>query len=341
MLKIQNQFQAKMPEISDDSSPSGNDGSRSETSTAQTRRDQQSSINGGGWRFAATRAIRQRLKPSNLVIVRDAQIPLSSAHEELQPHLSAKRRVIALNEKMSSSLMASAALSSSRAAQLGSNTTAKHGSNKAAQLAAPKQSSSAAAKLSSTPAQQKQGNPARQQRSSLSARWHALSKFVMKLVEEDASNQHNMMMLNHYREHTYCSEKPVVSSHGQLRAEAFNRPRSITEPFGGLKNLPMKLSMRSELQEHELRATEFKSTSCRAHKHDAELGQDLLSWVEHELQSSNTSCRGRVRSAGVEHEAQNSSTSCRGQTLNCQGQPRAAKAEHEVQNLNTRCRGRA
>ncbi|GKV18248.1 hypothetical protein SLEP1_g28655 [Rubroshorea leprosula] len=48
MLKIQNQFQAKMPEISDDSSPSGNDGSRSETSTAQTRRDQQSSINGGG-----------------------------------------------------------------------------------------------------------------------------------------------------------------------------------------------------------------------------------------------------------------------------------------------------
>ncbi|GKV40329.1 hypothetical protein SLEP1_g47988 [Rubroshorea leprosula] len=36
-------------------------------------------------------------------------------------------------------------------------------------------------------------------------------------------------------------------------------------------------SMRSELQEHELRAAEFKSTSCRAHKHDAELGQDLLS----------------------------------------------------------------
>ncbi|GKV15450.1 hypothetical protein SLEP1_g26240 [Rubroshorea leprosula] len=225
MLKIQNQFQAKMPEISDDSSLSGNDGS---------------SINGGGRRFAATRAICQRLKPSNLVIVRDAQIPLSFAHEELQPHLSAKRRVIALNEKLSSSLMAAAEhpssataqqpssaaklkimlqlgrseaiqLGSSRATQLGSvqlgnRTTAKHGSNKVAQLTAPKQSSSAAANLNSTPAQQKQGSPARQQpsnparqpQSSLSARRHAPSKFVMKLVEEDASNQHNMMMVSPY-----------------------------------------------------------------------------------------------------------------------------------------------
>ncbi|GLT88190.1 hypothetical protein SLE2022_062250 [Rubroshorea leprosula] len=53
-----------------------------------------------GHMAAATRAIRQRLKLSDLVIeVRDARIPLSSAHEELQSQLSAKRRVIALNKK--------------------------------------------------------------------------------------------------------------------------------------------------------------------------------------------------------------------------------------------------
>ncbi|GKV00553.1 hypothetical protein SLEP1_g13224 [Rubroshorea leprosula] len=224
-----------------------------------------------------------------------------------------------------------------------------YGSNKAAQLAAPKQSSSAAANLNSTPAQQKQGsparqqpsNPARQQQSSLSARRHAPSKFVMKLVEEDASNQHNMMMvspnlqqaskftnrtiltrqdeleLDGSDKHSPSSnprakslqsaareQRPMVpmteKGDGSLRAEAFNRPRSITEPFGGLKNLPIKLSMRSELQEHELRAAEFKSTSYRAQTQAAE--------------RSNTYC---------------------------QGQPRAAEAEHEVQNLNTRCRGRA
>ncbi|GLT78989.1 hypothetical protein SLA2020_505040 [Shorea laevis] len=45
-----------------------------------------------GHMAAATRAIRQRLKLSDLVIeVRDARIPLSSAHEELQSLLSAKR----------------------------------------------------------------------------------------------------------------------------------------------------------------------------------------------------------------------------------------------------------
>ncbi|GLT95963.1 hypothetical protein SLE2022_136140 [Rubroshorea leprosula] len=197
-----------------------------------------------GHMAATTRAIRQRLKPSNLVIIQDARIPLSSAHEELQPHLSAKRRVIALNERMSSSLMAAtehpslataqqpslaaakfkamlqlgssraakhgsskaAQLGSNKVVQLGSRTTAKHGNNKAAQFAAPKQSSSAAAKISSTLAQQKQGsparqqpsNPTRQQQSSLSARQHASRKFVMKLVEEDASNQHNMMMVSPY-----------------------------------------------------------------------------------------------------------------------------------------------
>lgn len=53
-----------------------------------------------GHMAAATRAIRQRLKLSDLVIeVRDARIPSSSANEDLQPILSAKRRIIALNKK--------------------------------------------------------------------------------------------------------------------------------------------------------------------------------------------------------------------------------------------------
>lgn len=53
-----------------------------------------------GHMAAATRAIRDRLKVSDLVIeVRDARIPLSSANEDLQPMLSGKRRVIALNKK--------------------------------------------------------------------------------------------------------------------------------------------------------------------------------------------------------------------------------------------------
>lgn len=53
-----------------------------------------------GHMAAATRAIRSRLKLSDLVIeVRDARIPLSSGNEDLQPQLSAKRRIIALNKK--------------------------------------------------------------------------------------------------------------------------------------------------------------------------------------------------------------------------------------------------
>ncbi|XP_017977606.1 PREDICTED: short integuments 2, mitochondrial isoform X2 [Theobroma cacao] len=53
-----------------------------------------------GHMAAATRAIRNRLKLSDLVIeVRDARIPFSSAHQDLQPQLSAKRRIIALNKK--------------------------------------------------------------------------------------------------------------------------------------------------------------------------------------------------------------------------------------------------
>ncbi|OIT34057.1 short integuments 2, mitochondrial [Nicotiana attenuata] len=53
-----------------------------------------------GHMAAATRAIRHRLKLSDLVIeVRDARIPLSSANDDLQPMLSEKRRVIALNKK--------------------------------------------------------------------------------------------------------------------------------------------------------------------------------------------------------------------------------------------------
>lgn len=53
-----------------------------------------------GHMAAATRAIRQRLKVADFVIeVRDARIPLSSANADLQPQLSGKRRVIALNKK--------------------------------------------------------------------------------------------------------------------------------------------------------------------------------------------------------------------------------------------------
>lgn len=53
-----------------------------------------------GHMAAATRAIRDRLKLADFVIeVRDARIPLSSKNEDLQPLLSGKRRVIALNKK--------------------------------------------------------------------------------------------------------------------------------------------------------------------------------------------------------------------------------------------------
>ncbi|CAN1173361.1 Short integuments 2, mitochondrial [Linum perenne] len=53
-----------------------------------------------GHMAAATRAIRQRLKVSDLVIeVRDSRIPLSSVNADLQPQLLAKRRLIALNKK--------------------------------------------------------------------------------------------------------------------------------------------------------------------------------------------------------------------------------------------------
>ncbi|XP_071716980.1 short integuments 2, mitochondrial [Rutidosis leptorrhynchoides] len=53
-----------------------------------------------GHMAAATRAINSRLKLADLVIeVRDSRIPLSSANQDLQPRLSTKRRVIALNKK--------------------------------------------------------------------------------------------------------------------------------------------------------------------------------------------------------------------------------------------------
>ncbi|AES81350.1 putative GTP-binding protein, orthogonal bundle [Medicago truncatula] len=53
-----------------------------------------------GHMAAATRAIRNRLKLADLVIeVRDARIPISSINSDLQPHLSLKRRVVALNKK--------------------------------------------------------------------------------------------------------------------------------------------------------------------------------------------------------------------------------------------------
>lgn len=53
-----------------------------------------------GHMAAATRAIRDRLKVADFVVeVRDSRIPLSSRNEDLQPLLSGKRRVIALNKK--------------------------------------------------------------------------------------------------------------------------------------------------------------------------------------------------------------------------------------------------
>lgn len=53
-----------------------------------------------GHMAAATRAIRDRLKLADFVIeVRDARIPLSSVNQDLQPHLSSKRRLIALNKR--------------------------------------------------------------------------------------------------------------------------------------------------------------------------------------------------------------------------------------------------
>ncbi|KAG6595673.1 Short integuments 2, mitochondrial, partial [Cucurbita argyrosperma subsp. sororia] len=53
-----------------------------------------------GHMAAATRAIRDRVKLADMVIeVRDSRIPLSSANQDLQSHLSSKRRIIALNKK--------------------------------------------------------------------------------------------------------------------------------------------------------------------------------------------------------------------------------------------------
>lgn len=53
-----------------------------------------------GHMAAATRAIRDRLKLADFVIeVRDARIPLSSANQDLQPQLRAKRSLIVLNKK--------------------------------------------------------------------------------------------------------------------------------------------------------------------------------------------------------------------------------------------------
>ncbi|XP_047071810.1 short integuments 2, mitochondrial [Lolium rigidum] len=53
-----------------------------------------------GHMAAASRAIRDRLKLADLVIeVRDSRIPLSSANEDLQPVLGAKKRILALNKK--------------------------------------------------------------------------------------------------------------------------------------------------------------------------------------------------------------------------------------------------
>uniref|UniRef100_A0A7N0UMT2 G domain-containing protein n=1 Tax=Kalanchoe fedtschenkoi TaxID=63787 RepID=A0A7N0UMT2_KALFE len=52
-----------------------------------------------GHMAAATRAIRDRLKLADLVIeVRDSRIPLSSANADLQPLISGKKRVLALNK---------------------------------------------------------------------------------------------------------------------------------------------------------------------------------------------------------------------------------------------------
>ncbi|KAK1366188.1 short integuments 2, mitochondrial [Heracleum sosnowskyi] len=53
-----------------------------------------------GHMAAATRAIRDRLKLADLVIeVRDSRIPISSTNRDLQPMLTNKRRIIALNKK--------------------------------------------------------------------------------------------------------------------------------------------------------------------------------------------------------------------------------------------------
>ncbi|WOH06474.1 hypothetical protein DCAR_0625902 [Daucus carota subsp. sativus] len=53
-----------------------------------------------GHMASATRAIRDRLKLADLVIeVRDSRIPISSTNRDLQPMLTGKRRIIALNKK--------------------------------------------------------------------------------------------------------------------------------------------------------------------------------------------------------------------------------------------------
>ncbi|KAM1109635.1 hypothetical protein ACFX2I_009046 [Malus domestica] len=53
-----------------------------------------------GHMAAATRTIHDRLKFADFVIeVRDARIPLSSANQDLQPQLRAKRSLIVLNKK--------------------------------------------------------------------------------------------------------------------------------------------------------------------------------------------------------------------------------------------------
>ncbi|KAG2561834.1 hypothetical protein PVAP13_8KG232800 [Panicum virgatum] len=86
----------------------GAGGSRMRGLTRAAKRAGEMAFNAGGgavnWfpghMAAASRAIRDRLKLADLVIeVRDARIPLSSANEDLQPVLAAKRRILALNKK--------------------------------------------------------------------------------------------------------------------------------------------------------------------------------------------------------------------------------------------------
>ncbi|GKV36649.1 hypothetical protein SLEP1_g44756 [Rubroshorea leprosula] len=261
---------------------------------------------------------KQRLKPSDLVIVRDAQIPLSSAHEELQPHLSAKRRVIALNEKMSSSLMAAVEQPSSAAAQqpstaaklkimlqlgrseavqLDSSTTtqlsSKVQSNASARSVAAEQPSSVAAQQPSTaatmrPSSQHQNSPARQQQSSA-----VLQLSRSKAVQLDSSKAISQLGGMHRANLEQKTMVPMTE----------NADGSVRDGSSGARAENCR-SMRSELQEHELRAAEFKSTSCRAQKH--------------ELPSSQARCRTQARSfellsTSFIAQAAELQTSCRAQ----------------------------
>ncbi|GKV21408.1 hypothetical protein SLEP1_g31390 [Rubroshorea leprosula] len=177
-----------------------------------------------------------------------------------------------------------------------------------------KTSSSLTATTSILPARQLGRNkaaPARRQQSDLPARHHILNKFVKKLIEEDASNQQNMMM-------TMSCEMPRSTTSCRGRAPAADLKHKLSRSATSFRGRARSAELNHELQSSNM--------SYKGRAQSAEL--------KHELSRSTTSCRAQTLAVEVEDEVQNLSTSCRAQTL-------TAEVSHELQRPSTKCRGRA